>query len=306
MTSTNGLAVKLERIQKNYGLKVAVNQLDLEVPRATICGLLGPNGAGKTTTIRIILDIIGADSGSVQVLGGSLTPETRDRVGYLPEERGLYPKMKVLEHLVFLGEIKGTPRAVGTERATSWLERLDLGDWADKRVQDLSRGMQQKVQFIGTVLHEPDLLVLDEPFSGLDPLNVDILKEIVVEQNERGATVLFSTHNMDQAERLCERVVMIKDANKVLDGSLTEIKREAWLAGQRRVLISFEGDGGFLKDSRLSSSIDDRGTHYAVSLAEDVEPRQLLEAAIRDGAVISRFEVSEPSLHEIFVARARG
>jgi ABC-2 type transport system ATP-binding protein len=305
MDSGNGLAVQLKGINKRYGAKVAVDELDLEVPRATICGLLGPNGAGKTTTIRIILDIIGADSGKVEVLGGQLTPPLRDRIGYLPEERGLYPKMKVLEHLIFLGVIKGAPRLVAAERAKNWLERLELGEWGDKRVQDLSRGMQQKVQFIGTVLHEPELLILDEPFSGLDPLNVDLLKEIVVEERSRGATVLFSTHNMEQAERLCERVVMIKDARKVLDGSLTTIRHEAWLEGQRRVLVAFEGDGSFLKESTLLSNVEDRGTHFAVSLADNVEPQAVLESLIRAGVTISRFEVGEPSLHEIFVARAR-
>jgi len=305
MDSPNDLAIRLDEISKTYGDKVAVEGLDLRVPRSTICGLLGPNGAGKTTTIRIILDIIGADRGSISVLGGTLSPATRDRIGYLPEERGLYPKMKVLELLVFLGELKGMARRLAAERAATWLERLGLGEWADKRVQDLSRGMQQKAQFIGTVLHEPDLLILDEPFSGLDPLNVDILKEIVLEQRNRGATVLFSTHNMDQAERLCERVVMIKDARKVLDGTLAEIKREAWLEGQRQILLSVEGDNGLLDDRALVRSVEDRGTHVAVSLRDGVEPQQLLEAAVRAGVLVHRFEISEPSLHEIFVARAR-
>ncbi|MEE9133316.1 MAG: ATP-binding cassette domain-containing protein [Gemmatimonadota bacterium] len=305
MESANNLAIRLDNIYKAYSGKVAVEAFDLQVPQATICGLLGPNGAGKTTTIRIILDIIGADRGKVSVLGGPLTPETRDRVGYLPEERGLYPKMKVLELLVFLGELKSVPRRVASERATRWLERLELGEWADKRVQELSRGMQQKAQFIGTVLHEPDLLILDEPFSGLDPLNVDILKEIVLEQRDRGATVLFSTHNMDQAERICERVVMIKDAHKVLDGTLAEIKREAWLEGQRQILLSLDGGEGLLDDRNLIKSVEDRGTHVAVSLRDGVEPQQLLEAAVRAGVIVRRFEVSEPSLHEIFVARAR-
>ncbi len=299
------LAIRLESIHKQYGTKVAVDDFDLSVPRATICGLLGPNGAGKTTTIRVMLDIIGADRGSVELLGRPPTQEARDRIGYLPEERGLYPKMKVLELLEFLGELKGTPRRVGRERASRWLERLELGAWADKKVQDLSRGMQQKVQFIGTVLHEPELLILDEPFAGLDPLNVDLLKEIVLDEKRRGATVLFSTHNMEQAERLCERVVMIKDARKVLDGPLTEIKREAWLAGQRQVQLAMEGGAGLLDDRSLVSGVDDRGVYLAVSLQEGVEPQQLLEAAVAAGAIVRRFQVSEPSLHEIFVARAR-
>ncbi len=299
------LAIRLDGISKAYGSKVAVDQLDLRIPLGSLTGLLGPNGAGKTTTIRIILDIIGADRGRVEVLGGSLSPAVRDRIGYLPEDRGLYPKMKVRELLVFLGELKGTARRLATQRASRWLERLELAAWAEKRVEELSRGMQQKVQFIGTVLHEPELLILDEPFAGLDPLNMDILKEIVLEQRNRGATVLFSTHNMDQAERLCERVVMIKQARKVLDGTLAEIKREAWLAGRRQVLLAIEGGDGVLRDRSLIETIEDRGTHVAISLRSGVEPQQLLEAAVRAGAIISRFEVSEPSLHEIFVARAR-
>ncbi len=300
------LAIRLDNICKSYGRKLAVDGLDLQIPLRTLTGLLGPNGAGKTTTIRIILDIIGADEGDVEVLGGPLTSTARNLIGYLPEDRGLYPKMKVLDLLVFLGELKGTTRRNASQRATAWLERLELAAWADKKVEELSRGMQQKVQFIGTVLHEPELLILDEPFAGLDPLNVDILKAIVLEQRSRGATVLFSTHNMDQAERLCERVVMIKDARKVLDGTLAEIKREAWLAGRRQILLAIEGGDGVLSDRSLVESIEDRGTHVAVSLRSGVKPQQLLEAALRAGATVNRFEVSEPSLHEIFVARARG
>jgi ABC-2 type transport system ATP-binding protein len=306
MRASNAPAIALAQINKAYGSKIAVSDFDLEVPRGTICGLLGPNGAGKTTTIRIILDIIGPDRGSVRVLGGHSSPEIRDRIGYLPEERGLYPKMKVLELLTFLGELKGTPRRVASERASVWLDRLELGDWSDKRLQELSRGMQQKVQFIGTVVHEPDLLILDEPFSGLDPINVDILKEIVLEQRHRGATVLFSTHNMDQAERLCERVVMIKDAHKVLDGTLAEIKREAWLEGRRQILLAIEGEGDLLENKDIVEAIENRGNHFAISLRDGVAPQELLAAAVRKGAVVHRFEVHEPSLHEIFVARARG
>jgi len=306
MRSNDSPAISLAKIYKAYGNKTAVADFDLEVPRGTICGLLGPNGAGKTTTIRIILDIIGADRGTVRVLGGHSDPEIRDRIGYLPEERGLYPKMKVLELLTFLGQLKGTPRSVAADRASVWLDRLELGDYSNKRLQELSRGMQQKVQFIGTVVHEPDLLILDEPFSGLDPINVDILKEIVLEQRNRGATVLFSTHNMDQAERICERVVMIKDAHKVLDGTLAEIKRQAWLQGKRQILFAIDGENGLLQDARIVESVEDRGSHVAVSLREGVEPQELLAAAVRAGIIVHRFEVHEPSLHEIFVARARG
>ncbi len=301
----NDYAIRLQRICKSYGAKIAVDDFDLAVPKATITGLLGPNGAGKTTTIRILLDIIGPDSGIVEVLGEPPTPQVRERIGYLPEERGLYSKMKVVELLVFLAELKGTDRSIAAKRANSWLERLDLEGWGQKRVQELSKGMQQKVQFIGTVLHEPELLVLDEPFIGLDPINVDLLRDIVLEQKQRGATVLFSTHNMDQAERLCERVVMIKDARKVLDGPLVEIKQQAWLEGRRQILIALDGGDGLLNDRSLIRSVEDRGTHKVVSLQDGVEPKQLLEAVMRSGAEVRRFEVSQPSLHEIFVMRAR-
>lgn len=304
-TRTGDAAIRLQAIRKAYGDQVAVDDLSLVVPRGTICGLLGPNGAGKTTTIRIVLDIIGPDRGEVHVLGGVLTPATRDRVGYLPEERGLYGKMRLRELLAFLGALKGLERGEATTRADRWLERLELADWRDRRVEELSKGMQQKVQFIGTVLHEPELLILDEPFAGLDPLNVDILHELVLERKREGATVLFSTHNMDQAERICERVIMIRSARKVLDGRLSEIKRAAWREGQRRVLLAFDGEGAFLDDRSRVVRVEDRGTHQAVLLRDGVDPQQLLEAALAAGARVRRFEVSEPSLHEIFVARAR-
>lgn len=306
MSASRSAAIKLDGVSKAYGDKVAVEDLELRVPEGAICGLLGPNGAGKTTTIRIILDIIGPDSGRVEVLGGEPGAEACNRIGYLPEERGLYPKMKVLELLTFLGELKGVARRVASGWARNWLERLELADWGNKRLEELSRGMQQKVQFIGTVLHEPELLILDEPFSGLDPLNVEVLKSIVLEQKRRGATVLFSTHNMDQAERICERVIMIRAARKVLDGALSEIRREAWQAGQRQVILAIDGGRAVLDDRSLVASWEDRGTHYAITLHDGVDPQDLLEAAVSNRATVRRFEISEPSLHDIFVARARG
>jgi ABC-2 type transport system ATP-binding protein len=221
---TQPSAIRVEAVTKRFGGHLAVDRLDLEVPSGCIYGLLGPNGSGKSTTIRMIMGILLPDDGRVTLLGSDPDETRRRRVGYLPEERGLYRKMKVVEVLTFLAEIRGIARAVGRERALAWLERLQLGAWSERRVEDLSKGMQQKVQFIGTVLHEPDLLVLDEPFSGLDPINQDVLEEIVLEFRARGATILFSTHLMDQAERMCERVCLISRGRRLLEGGLAEIK----------------------------------------------------------------------------------
>jgi ABC-2 type transport system ATP-binding protein len=222
---TDPHAIRVEAVTKRFGGHLAVDRLDLDVPAGCVYGLLGPNGSGKTTTIRMIMGILRPDEGRVTLLGADPDETRRRLVGYLPEERGLYKKMKVLELLTFLAEIRGVERKLGRERAQSWLARLELVSWGERRVEDLSKGMQQKVQFIGTVLHEPRLLVLDEPFSGLDPINQDVLEGIVMEFRARGGTVLFSTHLMDQAERLCERVCLISRGRRVLEGDLAEIKR---------------------------------------------------------------------------------
>ncbi len=222
---SDDFVVRLDGITKRFGEHTAVSALDLEIPRGTIYGLLGPNGSGKTTTIRMIMGILHPDEGRVDLFGQDPDQTRRTRVGYLPEERGVYKKMSVIDLLEFLAEIRGVARREARKRAMRWLERLELADWAAKRVEDLSKGMQQKVQFVSTVLHEPDLLILDEPFSGLDPLNQDVLEQIVREFSAQGTTILFSTHLMDQAERLCECVCLISQARKVLDGDLKALKR---------------------------------------------------------------------------------
>lgn len=294
-------AILLDGVSKRFGDVVAVRDLDLAVPPGTVYGLLGPNGAGKTTTIRIVLDILGPDEGEVRVFGSRVDDSVRDRVGYLPEDRGLYQDMGVAAHLTFLGTLKGLDRAEAKSRARSWLERMELGDWADEEVGDLSQGMQQKVQFASTVLHEPDLLILDEPFSGLDPINVDLVKDIVLEEARGGTTVLFSTHMIEDAERLCERVCMIAGARKVLDGTVAEVKSEA---GGRNVALAFDGDRGFLDAPGLVEAIHDRGRHVEITMAEGASPRELLERALSAGARIERFELVEPSLRQIFLGRA--
>ena len=292
--------VRLSGVTKRFGGHTAVDRLDLEIPRGSVYGLLGPNGSGKTTAIRMMMGILRPDEGRVELLGGEPEEEARRRVGYLPEERGVYRRMKATELLVFLAEIRGVERTVGRARALEWLERLGLTRWADHKVEDLSKGMQQKVQFIATVLHEPELLVLDEPFSGLDPINQDVLEEIVLDLQGRGVTILFSTHLMDQAERLCQRVCLISRSRKVLEGDVRELKR-----GERRgvVAVAFDGPDGWLDGAeviRREAAAD--ATHLV--LREGADAQALLRRAVESGAVIHRFELVEPRLHEIFVRHA--
>lgn len=298
--SDNGFALRLEGVTKRFGKHTAVSGLDLEVPRGVVCGLLGPNGSGKTTTIRMIMGILHPDEGRVSLFGSDPDDTRRKRVGYLPEERGVYRKMKVVELLVFLAEIRGVKRAEGRRRAREWLERLGLGGWGEKRVEDLSKGMQQKVQFIGTVIHEPDLLILDEPFSGLDPINQDVLEQIVRDFHARGTTILFSTHLMDQAERLCERVCLISKARKVLDADLRELK-----ARERKglVAVEFEGPDGWISGPEIVDTRRRDGVVYLV-LAEGADHQAILHRGVRAGATILRFDLVEPRLHEIFVRHA--
>lgn len=304
------LALEIRDVSKRYAEHVAVRSLSLVVPRGTVYGLLGPNGAGKTTTIRMILNIIGADTGTITVLGKSnRDPAILDRLGYLPEERGLYKKMSVRDVLRFLAELKGVGRKDADRRIDEWLERLTLKsaekDWGKSKVDELSRGMQQKVQFIGTLLHDPELVILDEPFSGLDPINAQALKDTVVDLRRRGKTVIFSTHLMDNAERLCDAVCIIARGEKVLDGSVASVKAEN--AG-RTVAVSIEGGATtaateIFHDTSLCERVDDNSTFFEVELAAGATSQVLLQRLVASGAAISRFEKVQPSLHQIFLQR---
>ena len=297
--------VRVEGVTKRFAGHVAVRDLSLDVPKGIIFGLLGPNGAGKSTTIRMIMDIIEPDEGQVVLFGG--TAKGRDlseRIGFLPEERGLYKKMKVVDHLVFLGEIKGMSGRDARRKAAEWLDRLGLRDWTTHKVEDLSKGMQQKVQFAGTLIHEPELVILDEPFSGLDPVNSQVLKDVVVELARSGRTVLFSTHIMEQAEKMCDHIVIISRGQKVVDGTLAEVKRED---GGRHVAVAFHRDAAqaarVLLDRSLVAKADDYGASAELELAPGADPDRLLEALVRSGAGVSRFEIVEPSLQSIFIAK---
>ena len=303
-------AVEIREVSKRYGSHLAVDRLSLLVPAGSLFGLLGPNGAGKTTTIRMLNDIIAPDSGEIRLLDGQRPGSAVSRrVGYLPEERGLYPKMQVLELLTFFGELRGVPRREGAKRASAWLERLELTDWAKHKVQDLSKGMQQKVQFITAVLHEPELLILDEPWSGLDPINADVLLEVVREERKKGRTVLFSTHIMEQAERVCDEVCIISRGRKLVEGTIDELKRDA--ARGRTVVLAFadEADGErarpLLEDRALVAEARHAANQVEIDLAAEVTAQGFLERLIAAQVGVRRFERAEPTLHQIFVDRVR-
>src|SRR5881275_1498602 len=293
----------VDRVRKAFAGHTAVDDLSLTVPAGVIYGLLGPNGAGKTTTIRMIMDILQPDAGSIRLFGAPAGGRMHaERIGYLPEERGLYRKMRVLDVLVFLGEMKGMDRRRARQRAGEWLERLGLAEWRLRRVDELSKGMQQKVQFISTMLHDPDLVILDEPFSGLDPVNAQVMKDTVLDLRRRGKTILFSTHIMEQAEKLCDELCIIARGRKLVDGALSDIKRTH---GGHHVVVGFDGSAGAAQqvfaDRGLVKKVDDYGQYAELELAPGADAQQILQRLVGSGARLSRFELMEPSLNKIFI-----
>jgi len=290
-------SVELQSVRKCYDEFVAVADLTLSIKPGRIYGLLGPNGAGKTSTIRMIMGITLPDAGKITVFGESLSRAHMDQFGYLPEERGLYKKMKVLEHLIFLGQLKGLSAAEATKRANSWCERFEFSAWTGKKVEELSKGMQQKVQFIGAVLHDPRLIIMDEPFTGLDPANAVVLKDVLLEMAKSGKTILLSTHRMDQVERLCQSICLINHGHAVLEGDLSQIKARY---GRQNVQIKYDGDSGFLEEKQLVQSYNDYGNYVEVRLAPDADSQDLLRLA-SSKARLDKFELMEPSLEEIFI-----
>jgi ABC-2 type transport system ATP-binding protein len=292
----------LEHVTKRYGEFTAVDDLSLQVRPGRVFGLIGPNGAGKTTTIRMMVNIIVPDSGRIELFGQQMTTEFQDRIGYLPEERGLYKKMKIGEQLRFFAELKGLRGKQADERIDNWLRKLQLSDWKEKRTKELSKGMQQKVQFITAMIHNPDLVILDEPFSGLDPVNVDLMKETILEQKAAGKTIILSTHQMEIAEKLCDDVCMINRAQKVLDGRLREIRRSF---SRNAVALQFDGGDGLLNDPALVASISQNGDDFEILLAPGANPQTLLQRLVDAGTSVTRFELVEPSLHDIFIEKVR-
>jgi ABC-2 type transport system ATP-binding protein len=276
---------------------VAVDNLSFGIGAGEIYGLLGPNGAGKTTTLRMMIGITPPDTGSVRMFGDPFRPDHLRRVGYLPEERGLYRKMKLVDHLVFLAELKGVAMREAPRKARWWCERLDLGEWMQRKIEELSKGMQQKAQFIATLLHDPELIIMDEPFSGLDPANAVMLKDVLLELKKAGRTILFSTHRMDQVERLCDGICLIDHGRAVLEGNLKQVKAGY---GRRNVQLEYEGDASFLDAPALVQTCNDYGNYVEVRLQPGADAQELLKraaAAVR----VNKFEVVEPSLEEIFI-----
>lgn len=299
--SSDGEALRLESVTKAFAGHVAVRELSLLVPRGSVFGLLGPNGAGKTTTLRMVMDVLAPDSGRVFVLGRPADAATRDRIGYMPEERGLYPRMQVDEQLGFLAELKGLRRAEALRRATPWLERLGLLEWRRRKLNELSKGMQQKVQLVATLLHQPEVLILDEPMSGLDPVGTDVVRDVLLEARARGCTLVLSSHQMDTVERLCDRVALIHRGGLLLEGTVADVKRRH--GGNHVALLVEEGDPSFLESwPGVLAARREGGGRLVLELAEGCDPQPLLrEAAAR--LRLARFERVQPSLHEIFVER---
>ncbi len=294
-------ALVLDHVAKRFGNVQAVNDVSFRVHRGSICGFIGPNGAGKTTTIRMIMSILYPDSGTITVLGESNGESVKDRLGYLPEEKGLYKKMKAGEIAAYFGRLKGMGRREARARAAELLERYGLGEWINKRCETLSKGMSQKVQLIGTLIHEPELVILDEPFSGLDPVNVELMRQVILEMKREGRTVIFSTHVMEQAEQSCDTILMINKGNIVLNGSLAEVKS----GGGKGILLDYEGDSSVLQSLPGIQRINDSGMQAELMLEPDADPQEVL-ASLVGKVTVRRFDLREPSLHEIFVRTVGG
>lgn len=298
--------IGLRDVRKGFGQHLVVNQVNLEVPKGQIMGLLGPNGAGKTTLIRLMLGMIKPDAGSVTLFDGqSPGPHLGGRIGYLPEERGLYADMRVLDVLVYLGRIRGLNKGQARAAAQHWLARFALSQWRHNKVGDLSKGMQQKVQLIGTLLHDPELIILDEPFSGLDPINAQIIQELIVELANEGRTLLLSTHRMEQAERMCHRIAIMVRGQKRAEGTLEELRSQA---AKQYLHVRF-GEKSHLAQSVLDnakwvSQVDNAGASAVLVPAAKVQPEQLLAELLATGVTMTQFEVVQPSLKDIFVSAA--
>ncbi len=294
----------LESVSKSYGNVKAARDVNLEIPRGSIYGFLGPNGAGKTTTIRIIMNIIMADGGSISLAGQPLTGAMRDSIGYLPEERGLYRKMKCLDQLTYLAELKGVPRSEAKKRSDQWLTRMGLAEWRDRKVDSLSKGMQQKIQFAATFISEPDLVILDEVFSGLDPLNIELLREMILEEKAKGTTILFSTHMLAEAEKICDAICLIEGGEIILNGPLDRVRADFPLQSVR---VAWEGNPEPPKDLQGVLHREKSENSWRLTLAEGVNPRDLLPDLMAFGP-LTLFSANRPSLSEIFleaVARHR-
>ena len=298
----NNTTLRVENVSKRFGDFTAVEDLSFNVYAGRVFGFLGPNGAGKTTTIRMIVGITAPDEGRIALFGQPISTETQDRIGYLPEERGLYKKMKIFEQLRYFAALKGISQKTADERIDFWLERMNLSEWKKKQTTDLSKGMSQKIQFISTVLHDPDLLILDEPFSGLDPVNVEFMIQAVGELKAQHKTIIFSTHLMETAERLCDDIILINKSRKVVGGTLREVKQSF---GKNLIALRCEGGSEILQDKTLVAKIVENADEIELELAESGDAQILLKRLIESGANISKFEQIEPSLNDIFIEKVK-
>lgn len=289
--------IELNTVRKSYDKFVAVNDLSFSIEQGKVFGLLGPNGAGKTSTIRMMIGITVPDSGQINLFGKPFDRKSLNKVGYLPEERGLYKKMKIIEQLIFLGELHGMSMADARQKSVEWAKKLEIDAWLQKKVEELSKGMQQKIQFIAALLHDPDFIIMDEPFFGLDPINAGILKDVMLDLKKQGKTILFSTHRMDQVEKLCDSICLINKGTAVLQGELKSVKAGY---GKSNVQIEYEGNGDFLKSNPLVAACDSYGNYAEVKLAPGADAQKLLHE-VTDRVRVNRFELMEPSLEEIFI-----
>jgi ABC-2 type transport system ATP-binding protein len=292
-------AIALRDVVKEFDGFRAVDGISFDISAGGIFGLLGPNGAGKSTTIRMIMDIIRPDTGTITVLGQSSQDNVRHNVGYLPEERGLYKKMKVLDMLEFLGTLTGAKPRDARKESQGWLERLEIADWAAKKIEELSKGMQQKIQFAAAVLGKPPVLILDEPFSGMDPVNQNLFKDVILELNRGGTTIVFSTHQMETAEKLCKEIALINKGKLVLSGSLAKVKEGF---GKNSLLIEYEGDGSFLSSLPGVARVDGYGSYSELRLEAGADPQEVFRA-VAGRLRVSKFEVVAPTLHNIFIEK---
>lgn len=289
--------LKISNATKKFGNFLAVDNLSMQVNKGVIFGLLGPNGAGKTTTIRMITNILFPDQGEILIMGERINPNLKNQIGYLPEERGLYKKNKVIEQLEYFGRLKGLSQREAKTRAKFWLEKVGAAGWENKKIEELSKGMAQKVQFVVTVLHNPKLLILDEPFSGFDPINTELIKNIILEMKSNGTTIILSTHQMYQVEQLCDEILMINRGRVVLSGNLRDLKKEF---GTNHLVIEFIGNDDFLDNIEKDKIIEKSSNRVELRIDSYDEAQQILKNAIV-GNQITKFEIKEPPLNEIFI-----
>ncbi len=292
-----GNIISIQNVVKEYGTYLAVNDVSFDVPTGAMFGLLGPNGAGKTSLIRMITTITGPDSGQILLDGQRLSQDSPRFIGYMPEERGLYKKMKVGEHLIYLARLKGLSASGAKDSVDEWLTKFDIKDWWDKKIEDLSKGMQQKIQFIATVVHRPKLLILDEPFTGLDPINTNLIKDEIRELHRSGTSIIFSTHRMEQVEEMCEHIVLINKGRNVLYGPVRDIQ-ERYKEHLFEVAYSGELPAGFLEKQELSRQAEG---HFVAKLAPGADSNQLLRELISAGVRLRAFREIMPTFNEIFI-----